>query len=223
MGWLDRFTGRKRTTDPTESHSESPASSHRHQSMDELYANNADILDGWRLHVTMSLTTPLEWLLRDGEIAKDQTNVPQQYGIWVPKTKGWRDLGFDLDELPPGPRASQIGQIPSDGGDFLPFLIQYRTIVEADDERETVLARLSALGEEYPSINSKLGGDLAQAFVVSELTSLSGCGATTATRLYHAGFFSKEQVLQASVEDLTKVKGIGPSIAGKILAAEKGQ
>ena len=219
MGWLDWLTGSKRITNPTKSHSESPPSSHQRQSMDELYEANADILEGWTLCVTMSRTTPLEWLLRAGEIAKDPCDVPQQFGIWVPKTKGWRELGFDIDELPPGTQASEIGQIPEDGGDFLPFLIQYRKIVEAKEERKITLDNLNDLGAQHPEILSKLGGNLSKSFVVRELLTLSGCGAATADRLYQAGYLSKEQVLQETVEGLTKVKGIGPNTAQKILAS----
>jgi hypothetical protein len=40
--------------------------------------------------------------------------------------------------------ASQIGQIPVDGGDFLPFLMEYRMIVEGAAEA------LSALGKRHP-------------------------------------------------------------------------
>ncbi|MGB8400373.1 MAG: hypothetical protein WCE35_16395, partial [Bradyrhizobium sp.] len=36
----------------------------------------------------------------------------------------------DLDEIPQTTMASEVGQIPIDGGDFLPFLIEYRMIVE---------------------------------------------------------------------------------------------
>ena len=31
-----------------------------------------------------------------------------------PVTKSWRELGFDIDELPPATRASMNGQVPSD-------------------------------------------------------------------------------------------------------------
>ncbi len=33
--------------------------------------------------------------------------------ILTPVTKSWRELGFDVDELPPGTRASMNGQVPS--------------------------------------------------------------------------------------------------------------
>jgi len=44
--------------------------------------------------------------------------------------KSWRDLGIDEDEVPESTMSSQIGQVPVDGGDFLPFLLEYRMIIE---------------------------------------------------------------------------------------------
>ena len=220
MGWLDWLKGDKRAIQPIERRSSSPMSANKPQSRAELYAANTDLIDCLQLVVTMSLTTPLEWLLRDGETTNVLSDVPENFAFWVPKLKTFRELGFDIDEVPDSTRASAIGQIPEDGGDFLPFLIQYRRIVEAKDERQTILDNLTDLGAQHPEIVSKLGGDLAKSFVVRELLTLSGCGATTAERLYQAEYLSKEQVLQETVEGLTKVKGIGPNTARKILALQ---
>jgi hypothetical protein len=44
--------------------------------------------------------------------------------------KTWRSLGIDMDEVPETTMASQVGYLPVDGGDFLPFLLEYRMIVE---------------------------------------------------------------------------------------------
>ncbi|MGP9813572.1 hypothetical protein ACTZWT_18850 [Rhodopseudomonas sp. NSM] len=35
-----------------------------------------------------------------------------------------------MDEVPETTMASEVGQIPVDGGDFLPFLLEYRRIIE---------------------------------------------------------------------------------------------
>lgn len=53
-----------------------------------------------------------------------------EHACWVPVPKTWRELGIDADEIPETTMASQIGQIPIDGGDFLPFLMEYRMLVE---------------------------------------------------------------------------------------------
>jgi len=220
MGWLDWLKGDKRAIQPIESRSASLPTSIQQQRRDDLNAAHDDLITGWQLVVTMSSTTPLEWLLRDGETTEKPQDVPQLHGAWVPKLRTFRELGFDIDEVPDSTRASEIGQIPEDGGDFLPFLILYRKLVEAKEERQIILDNLNDLGAQHPEIVSKLGGDLSKSFVVRELLTLSGCGATTAERLYQAQYLSKEQVLQETVEGLTKVKGIGPNTARKILALQ---
>jgi hypothetical protein len=218
MAWLDWLKGDKRAIQPSERRSASPPPSIQQQRRDDLNAANDDIITGWQLVVTMSSTTPLEWLLRDGETSKNPQDVPQHLGIWVPNVKTFRELGLDIDEVEDSTRASEIGQIPMDGGYFLPFLIEYRKIVEAKEERQIILDNLNDIGTRHPDIVTILGGDLSKLFVLRELLTLSGCGPTTADRLYQAGYQSKEKVNQASVEDLTSVKGIGPSTAKKILA-----
>lgn len=96
--------------------------------------SNDDILAGWQLSVTMQRRTPLAWLLRHGEFHEGSDrpteNVPMQHACWVPVTWSWRSLFINMDETPETTMASEIGQIPVNGGDFLPFLIEYRMIVE---------------------------------------------------------------------------------------------
>jgi hypothetical protein len=93
-----------------------------------------DLLAGWELSVTMQRRTPLAWLLRHREFHEGSDRpteiVPMQHACWVPVNRSWRSLGIDMDEIPETTMASEIGQIPASGGDFLPFLIEYRMIVE---------------------------------------------------------------------------------------------
>jgi hypothetical protein len=96
--------------------------------------SNDDVLAGWELSVTMQRRTPLAWLLRHREFHEGSNRpteiVPMQHACWVPVTRSWRSLGIDVDEMPETAMASEIGQIPVNGGNFLPFLIEYRMIVE---------------------------------------------------------------------------------------------
>jgi hypothetical protein len=96
--------------------------------------SNDDILAGWLLSVTMQRRTPLAWLRRHGEFHEGSDPpaevVPMQHACWVPVTRSWRSLGIEMDEIPETTMASEVGQIPVNGGDFLPFLIEYRMIVE---------------------------------------------------------------------------------------------
>jgi hypothetical protein len=97
-----------------------------------------DLIAGWEISVTMQLRTPLEWLRRHREYragAKRPTKaLPPEHACWVPVPKTWRDLGIDADEIPPSTMASQVGQIPVDGGDFLPFLLDYQAALEPGAE-----------------------------------------------------------------------------------------
>jgi hypothetical protein len=96
--------------------------------------DNSDVLAGWEMSVTMQLRTPLKWLQRHREFQagadRPIEQLPPEHACWVPVTRTWRAIGIDADEIPETTMASQIGQIPVDGGDFLPFLMEYRMIVE---------------------------------------------------------------------------------------------
>jgi hypothetical protein len=112
------------------------------------------IIAGWQLCVTLQTRTPLIWLRRHNEFHEGEQRpaeeVPPEHAIWVSVTRPWRELGIGLDDLPKGTMASQIGQVPADGGDFLPFLIEYRMIVEG------TAASLSDLGVRYPQYREVL-------------------------------------------------------------------
>lgn len=95
-----------------------------------------DVIAGWQLHATMRLRTPLRWLLRHLEFhegaAAPTESIPAEHAYWTPITKTWEQLGVvGLPELPESTTmASEVGLIPCDGGEFLPFLLEYRMIVE---------------------------------------------------------------------------------------------
>lgn len=94
----------------------------------------SDLISGWEMSVTMQTRTPLKWLQRHREFhtgaERPIEELPPEHACWVPVLKTWRELGIDEDEIPETTMASEIGQIPVDGGDFLPFLMEYRMIVE---------------------------------------------------------------------------------------------
>jgi len=110
--------------------------------------DNSDVLAGWQMSVTMQLRTPLKWLQRHREFHagadRPAEALPMEHACWVPVTKTWRAIGMDMDEVPQTTMASEIGQIPVDGGDFLPFLMEYRMIVEGAADA------LAALGVRAP-------------------------------------------------------------------------
>lgn len=96
----------------------------------------------------MQLRTPLRVLLRHGETFYNLPNEPPQIaraqweGIWIAQARSFRELGVDLDEPLPGQIASEIGPIPTDGGDYLKFLITVREILESANSIDDRLASL---------------------------------------------------------------------------------
>jgi hypothetical protein len=114
-----------------------------------------DVTAGWQTSVTMQLRIPLKWLQRHREYHagsdRPLEQLPPEHACWVPVVKTWRSLGIDTDELPDITMASQVGQISVDGGDFLPFLMEYRMIVEGAAEA------LTALGVRTPQYAALLG------------------------------------------------------------------
>lgn len=146
MSWLSKILGRD---DGKEQERREPTAI----TLDNAIEVAGDVIKGWRLSVTMSPRTPLKWLRRHGEVHlgrnRPDVEVPPEHAVWLPQTKSWSDLGFDFAELPPSTMASMVGQIPEDGGDFLPFLIRYRKIIEGPSNSDPDL-QIEALKAEYP-------------------------------------------------------------------------
>ena len=211
MGWLNWLNPKQSNNLPMES-AEPKILSQR-----KLAAESDDLIKGWRLSVTMSLETPLEWLERHGERAKKPSEVPAQLAIWTPALKSFRELGFEVGEVQESTMASAIGQIPVNGGEFLDFLKMYRKNVEAEMAEDERLSALFTLDGEYPDIVSKLGGNLVELFCLSDLQDKLSCGRGVATKLFQDGLRTPSQVRKTPLERLCSIKGIGKSTAEKLL------
>lgn len=83
---------------------------------DELYQSNSDLIASEQWVATLDTRTCKHCMALDGqkfEIGKGPKS-PAHIGcrcVRVPVTKSWRELGFDIDELPAGTRASMNGQV----------------------------------------------------------------------------------------------------------------
>lgn len=80
---------------------------------------NADILKGVQWVSTLDGRTTAICRARDGKLypVDSGPRPPAHFrcrSTIAPVTKSWRDLGIDLDEAPPGTRASMDGQVPAD-------------------------------------------------------------------------------------------------------------
>jgi hypothetical protein len=187
-----------------------------------LWRANRDIIVGLQFVATMNLQVPLRVLSRHGEIHANITIAPPEIalnpseGIWVQKMCSFRSMGIDIDEPDPGMMASTIGPIPTDGGEFLKFLLVVREIVEAD---RTVDARAGRLYGElkrtfWGKLVSALGGD--PAGIVSEffphaVDTIPGLTSAAREALTRHGLDTAAKVAATSDPWLLEVQGIGPA------------
>lgn len=177
-----------------------------------LYEQNADLIDGLEFSATLQLRTPLRVLIHHGETHKKLKVPPPSYafdqseGIWIPKLKNWKDLGFDIQESPDQDLASDIGVIPDDG-EYLKFLITIRKIVEKNTTIESRILdirdfSLTGQGDEFIKMHGGIDSLIDKIF-----PKFLDLGPDLNT---------PNKISLASDEELLKIKGIGPSKLKKI-------
>ncbi|MFC7518923.1 helix-hairpin-helix domain-containing protein [Herbaspirillum sp. GCM10030257] len=186
-----------------------------------MWAHNADILSGMRFSATIQMRTPLRVLEHHGELHSNPKSAPPAYarepweGMWVPQTKSFREMGIDLPEMDGRQMASEVGTIPADGGDYLPFLKKVRRIVESYRTIDQRVGELRALLAEprYAEYVSKSGGAdrIINNFFPTFLSTIPGLPAATANSLRDQGLDTADMLAAAPDATLLAVKGIGPS------------
>jgi hypothetical protein len=186
------------------------------QGNDSGDSQHSELVTSWEFCATLQLRTPLRVLKKHGAIHSDLKSPPPSYaeemweGIWTPK----QDSKYDF--LSEGATmSSDIGYVPSDGGDLLPFLIGVREIVETElpiDQRRKQLFKLLK-NTEWSETVSLYGGDasIADRLFPTFLESISGFSKDSIAELYQANLRTPESLEKSSDKDLLKVKGIGPS------------
>jgi SPP1 gp7 family putative phage head morphogenesis protein len=85
---------------------------------EEMFKANEDLIKKVQWVATLDTRTCPTCSALDGEVFDiDQGPRPPRHincrCTTIPITKSWRELGIDLDEVPPGTRASMNGQVPS--------------------------------------------------------------------------------------------------------------
>lgn len=88
------------------------------QARETYYQANSDLIKGFMRVETLDTRTCIECGVSDGrqysatEPRPSLPSHPSCRGLWLPILKSYRELGVDLDELPPGTRASMDGKVP---------------------------------------------------------------------------------------------------------------
>lgn len=187
---------------------------------------NRDVLSGATFCATMQLRTPLRILKRHNEEFNGTGPPPAipgcgwDDGIWVPKTKTFKELGIDLPEFDDGMMASDIGEVPLDGGDYLKFLLAVREIVEKEGAISCRLKDLNAElgGERWKSFVRKHGGKRAIAahFFPRFIDTIPGLNKEAVSMLLKMRLDTPNAIAKSADEKLLSVKGIGPAKLLKI-------
>lgn len=113
----------------------------------EFNESNFDVLERLQLFVTTKVTTPLEWLQRQGELIPPTTQppeVPTALAIWTPKVREECDLSFDEEEM----CASDAGLVSIES--YTKFLVGLRSIVESNIPTEERIRSLSSYLDKFP-------------------------------------------------------------------------
>lgn len=188
-----------------------------------------DISKGWIFDATIQLRTPLRVLNRHGEVHHGLTEPPtiaheQWEGHWSPKLKTLSEI-LEVPGLPEfdSMMASDVGQIPVDGGAYLKLLIGLREVVESESPVEQ--RRQALRGElrkpEWAEYCARLGGKqtMCDQFFPPFIEIIEGLSAPIVEALWKAGLTTPSALEAATDGDLLAVHGIGPAKLKAIRAA----
>lgn len=183
------------------------------------WRENQDVFKGLEFFATLQLRTPLRVLLRHGEQHRDVNSEPPEIvremweGIWVPKTKTFRDLGLDIDEFPTGTAASDAGQISPEA--YLPFLVTVRQIVESDESIQRRITRLRQVPMEgvWKIGIDRHGGidSIIDYFFTPFVRTIPKIGDAQSASLTDRGVTTPNAIAAASDDLLLSIKGLGPA------------
>lgn len=180
-----------------------------------------DLIAGYQFCATIQKRTTLFILEKHGECHPGPPDKLPIYGeekdgIWLPVTKTWKELGFDVEELSPGTMASDIGQIPEDGGDYLPFLKEFRKIVEQDGSPTEKVKKIKALAKENDKYKKFIDKQAIEIWFGWNLPSIPGVGPKTIEEMATVGIKSWNDLIRADDELLSSVNGVGYKSVKKI-------
>lgn len=198
-----------------------PMTSH----LSHAYVADDSMFSGYMFCATLQPATPLAVLEHHGEVSHSGKETLPIYGsnadgIWTPRLKTWKDLGINLEEIGPSTMASAIGQIPQNGGEYLPFLKDVRRTVEAND---TINNRIKALRlvlreKKYAKFIRKHEGQnqIIDFFFPRIVDTVPGVTKPIALALRELKITTIGQLRKQTDPDLLAIKGLGPASVKKI-------
>jgi hypothetical protein len=168
---------------------------------------------------TFQVRTPLRIVKRYGQELPLGVELPSDFepwmGIWIPKPKTFRQLGFDIDEADSDSMvASPAG--PVKPSEYLPFLIAVREAVEeSSGGLNGRLVRLEAVSArpEFSRFVAAEGGAaaLCDRLFPPFLSSIPGLPSSSRVALKQLGLSTVAALRPAPDHVLLAVKGIGPA------------
>lgn len=224
MGFLSKLFGLLRpiTASQQQQPRQEPSYNTHNERMGALLAHpENNVVKCLTYFATLQLRTPLRILLKDGE--KQTEGTPPEgdelwHGIWVPETKSWRELGFDIDELPEGSFSSEIGTVKH--SEYLPFLIEVRKAVESSGGIAEKISLLRSVCREphFVKFVKRHGGQgkIIDYFFPPVVNTISGINSGVVAALLEAKINTIGKIKKRSDKELLALKGIGPSAVQKL-------
>ncbi len=181
------------------------------------FQQHQDVVDGLVFSATLQLRTLLRVLAKHGEIHSDPNRPPPVYakemweGIWMPKTKTWRELGLDVDEEPESTMSSDIGYVKA--SEYLPFLIATRKAAELEapiDER-VLKVKETLANYKWASFTEAHGGidKIVSYFFPKLIETIPTLNKITIKELTDLGISTVNDLASTHDDVLLKIKGIG--------------
>lgn len=187
----------------------------------EAWRANVDIIVGLQFVATMQLRTPLRVLERHDELHTDINASPPRIaqemweGIWLVKTRTYREMGIDLSEFAAGSMATDIGPISGGIAPYLRFLRAVRMCIE---QKSSIRLRVTNLRDVLSDDNFKdfvdrHGGSEAIInrffpYLVDTIPTLTSLSISELRRLR---LTTLSRLANTVDEALLAIKGIGPS------------
>lgn len=180
---------------------------------------DSPIIQGYRFSVTMSLRTPAYILKMHGRaVPKDDPllslPIRQDQGVWLAEAPpifiGGKEIKFQGSAM-----ASEIGPIPTDGGEYLRFLLCIRAIAEGEKsiDAKLLLLRKEMSSKRWQNIINKMSDpeSMIERLFPYFLDTIPKIPHRCVVALNDHGLSTPKKILEAGDKSLLGIKGIGPA------------